>query len=114
MTRYLPEQELQSEILDLHIDPSNANLVVVTPQKLRILDLAKAKTRWALEDITIGGKCEFRAARFGFKASDGALFVVLNAKDRKACHIQRYQLSDWKLSKTRKVSGKPVTAFALS
>jgi hypothetical protein len=114
MTEYLPEQDVQSEILDLHVDPTNANLVVVTPQKLRIMDLAKAKIRWALEDIVIGSKCEFRAARFGSKASDGILFVVLNAKDRKACHIQRYKLSDWKLSKTRRVSNKPVTAFATS
>lgn len=52
-----------SEILDLHIDPANANVVVVTPNKLRILDLSKGKIRWALEDINLAGKGEFRASR---------------------------------------------------
>jgi hypothetical protein len=112
MTQALPAQQLEGEIVDVHI--TSANIVVVTSQKLRIFDLAKGKVRWALEAITLGTKCDFRAARFGGKSCDSTLFVVLNSKDRKASYIQTYNITDWKLMKTKKVLFKPITAFSIS
>jgi hypothetical protein len=74
MVPSIPTQTFEnSEILDIHIDSSGANVVVVTQNKLRILDLAKAKVRWALQDIVIGTKCDFRAARYYNYNSDLAL-----------------------------------------
>ncbi|KAJ3373451.1 hypothetical protein HDU91_000066 [Kappamyces sp. JEL0680] len=63
----LPAQDFEnSEILDLHVDSASANVAVVTPSKLRVLDLAKGKIRWAVENIKIGSvACSIRSARFG-------------------------------------------------
>ncbi|KAI8897092.1 quinon protein alcohol dehydrogenase-like superfamily [Globomyces pollinis-pini] len=105
-----------SEILDIHIDHQSSNVVVVTSSKLRLLDLAKGKVRWSLDDLTVGSaKCELRSARFGSNSSEGILFVVFNSKGRRESYIRKFDILDnWKLKKSKQVASKPITAFNIS
>ena len=115
MTPSLPSHTFEnSEILDLHIDGKSANVVVITHKKLRILDLAKGKIRWAVEEIKIGSvPCVFRAARFGAGESKGILFVVVNSSTKKQSYIQKYDTSNWKVKSSVQVNPKPITAFSI-
>lgn len=113
MDEGLPPQDFEgSEILDLHIDSHNSSVAVLTSQKLRILDLAKGKIRWAKDNIDVGSvKCNLRAVKFGGHQTDGILFLVLNSANKKQSYVQKFDINDWKLQSTTKVSPKPITAF---
>lgn len=103
------------EIVDVHVDATSANVVVVTETKLRILDLLKGKVRFTMQDIKVGNVlCTIRGARFGSNTSNGILFVILNAKNRKKAFIQKYSSSTWTLLQTKEISQKPITAFSIS
>jgi prolactin regulatory element-binding protein len=113
MDEGLPPQDFEnSEILDLHIDSQNTSVAVATSQKLRIIDLAKGKIRWAKDNFQVGSvKCNLRGVRFGGNQTDGLLFLVLNSVNKKQSYIQKYDINDWKLLSTTNVSPKPITAF---
>lgn len=114
MNEYLPSINYDSEISDIHVDAANANIVVTTPDKLRVLDLVKGKLRWAMDDLQIGKThLELRSAKFGSIQSDGFLFVVSNSKNRKDSYIRKYSVHDWSLNKTKRIGNKPITALCI-
>ncbi|KAL2915826.1 hypothetical protein HK105_204527 [Polyrhizophydium stewartii] len=115
MAPAFPPLELGSEIMDIQFDPAVSSVGLVTPGVLRLIDTEKAKVRWELAKQVVGTEnCDFRALRFGIKSTQGILFVVLNARSRKAAFIQKYSVKDKKLISSKSVSLKPITAFSLS
>ncbi|KAJ3320204.1 hypothetical protein HDV06_005448 [Boothiomyces sp. JEL0866] len=107
MTPYLEPMNFQNEITDIHVDSNNANIAVVTGDKLRVLDLQKGKIRWAFGETKFNSiDCEF--------GNDNELFLVLNSKSKKDSFILKFDTSTWQLKKSKRVSAKPVTAFNIS
>jgi prolactin regulatory element-binding protein len=103
-----------NEITDASFDSTSKHFVVITSRKCMILNTSTGIMEWMDENPNISGVlCEFRAARF----TKEALFVVCNAKNRKAAFICKYvksskQKLEWIREKAKIVSYKPITAFA--
>lgn len=116
MTEAIPFRSLGTEINDLSFEPSSkcSGLVYLTTNSCVFIDLVKGKSRWNEENPVVNGTpCQFRAVRFGTLASQGTLFVVLNANNRKKSFLRLYDAQTWKVQSTKQVYHKPVTAFTI-
>ncbi|KAI9088720.1 quinon protein alcohol dehydrogenase-like superfamily [Phlyctochytrium arcticum] len=104
------------EVVDADFDSAGKNIVSISPDKCYVTDATTGRTVWSIEKpvmhkTTPGG---FRACRYGKGTSAEFLFLIVNTKDRKNAYICKWQISNWKLYRQRKIASKPVSAFALS
>ncbi|KAJ3257552.1 hypothetical protein HK103_004461 [Boothiomyces macroporosus] len=118
MTPYLSPMNFDNEITDIHVDSNNANIAVVTSDKLRVLDLQKGKIRWAYSETKFNNiQCEIRCARYNVLTrfgNENELYLVLNSKSKKDGFILKFDTSTWQLKKSKRVCSKPITAFNIS
>ncbi|KAJ3023010.1 hypothetical protein HKX48_004633 [Thoreauomyces humboldtii] len=112
----IPAIDHKGEIADADFDSSGQQLVSVTDTNCFVTDTATGKTLWAIERPVMKKtiKSAFRAARFGKYGSEGYLFLVINAKDKKKAFICKWQTKGWKLHRQKAIGNKPVTAFTIS
>ncbi|KAI8819111.1 WD40-repeat-containing domain protein [Fimicolochytrium jonesii] len=112
----IPPIDHKGEIVDADFSPDGKQLVSVTATICYVTDVSNAKTLWSIEKPVMKKtiKSEFRASRFGVRTSEGYLFLVINAKDRKRAFICKWQVKGWKLHRQKGIGSKPVTAFTIS
>ncbi|KAM3578836.1 hypothetical protein VKS41_008631 [Umbelopsis sp. WA50703] len=109
----------KEEILDIDIDFDNEKLLVVTPGLVRLISLRGKTAGKELQTIQASGmdkktKSEFRAVRYGNGVSSDHAFLVLNSKARDKGSIIKLNAHTLEIVKTKKISNKPLTAFAVS
>ncbi|KAI8917521.1 WD40-repeat-containing domain protein [Powellomyces hirtus] len=112
----IPAIDHKGEVADADFDPTGQQLVSITDNNCFVTDTATGKTLWSIENPVMKKtiKSAFRAARFGKRASQGYLFLVINAKDKKRAFICKWQAQGWKLHRQKAIGNKPVTAFTMS
>ncbi|KAJ3189527.1 hypothetical protein HDU82_004000, partial [Entophlyctis luteolus] len=112
-----PTFDAESEIYDANFDSSSNLVVVVTSKKCIVINIAKGKTVWSIDKPVISQTtdvADFRAARFGAGLTEGYLFVVANARSRKAAYVSRWKIETFKMEKSKFVAPRPVTTLAVS
>ncbi|KAI8620280.1 WD40-repeat-containing domain protein [Chytriomyces sp. MP71] len=113
----MPPLDADGEIYDANFDSTSNLLVALSHQKCFVINLAKGKTIWSIDQPVVQGEtdaAEFRGARFGSGASEGWLFVAVNAKNRKKAFVCKWKTDKWSMERSRQVSTKPITAFTIS
>ena len=64
MTTSIPSKEMETEINDIHFEPSNTGFVFITSFQCHFVDITKGKFQWSLDKPKIGSvPCQFRAIR---------------------------------------------------
>ncbi len=108
------------EVSDCDFDPKGASFLSISSKHCFVHDAKTGETIWSIEKPVMhkNEPCEFRAGAFGRELSDGFLFLVINAKSRKRSHIAKWKVGSsgsqsWTLERSRAISTKPVTAFAM-
>ncbi|KAG2182729.1 hypothetical protein INT44_005709, partial [Umbelopsis vinacea] len=114
-----PIQFENEEILDVDFDFDNEKLLVVTAGLLRLISLRGKRAGRELQTLQASSldkkvKSEFRAVRYGNGVSSDHAFVALNSKSRDKGTIIKFNAHTLEIVKTKKISGKPLTAFCVS
>ena len=106
-------KDLGSEIVDIQFDQLARQLMFATANQCQLLDVVKQKSLWLMEKPVVQSlPCQYRAMRFGVGSTDQSLYLVLNAVNRKASFIQKYDSGKKQLLATYSCN-KPITAFAI-
>lgn len=124
--------EFEDEVYDVDFSDDGSMVLAASSKRLCVFSTAKQPASAGPPEpiqtiekpvLKKGLACSFRAARFGRHAHAGQLYTIVNAKgpgsSGKRSFISLWDArpeggGDWKLSKTRTASQKPVTAFDVS